>query len=173
MPYGVPAVATQPFSSLPLGDEGGGLVYSDMMAYTGDFTFAEFEAWAASPQMPGYGRWQIFEAGDYSFDEAMVWVRLIRTSPSIDLKLANLTFYADLPDIIDGGTETIGAAPANFTFNRAFYEPPDDNFNAVVRSGTGVKVVWSAISKTGFTAEIKDAAGTTVAGSFVWATRGI
>ena len=78
------------------------------------------------------------------------------------------TYNVDLPDIIKRGTETLAARNTTIDFDEAFYQVPEVTITMKGASGTVPVPNITAITKEGFSVELRNTSGTLVAGTISW-----
>lgn len=145
-------------------------VISDVLVDTGDLTEFDFEQLLRYQSAVGYERFRSFIPGDYDYQDALfktVLVSLNEDRPHVD----KLNVEVDVPDVFDRGRADIAVGGATIDFNRNFNVPPE--VQVTLKGGTVVatpKII--DITKTGFTVQLEDGAGGTVAGTVTWAAEG-
>lgn len=150
----------------------GGL--GDVELHAGSMVAAAFPAQAATKGPVGFDPFRPFYPGDYSFDRAVVHLRLTAPQPvGQRLSIPEARVNVDVPDALDRGVAPVTAGPTQIAFNRPFYTPPA--VTAVQRGGARVGAVRVlGVSATHFVAALYDvdAPDTAVAGEISFAAVG-
>jgi hypothetical protein len=131
-----------------------------------NLTTKDVDAIVTSGSPAGYAPFVPFMIGDYTFRNAIVKTS-ITTGNNVDARLSNLTITIDVPDVFDSGQASVLSTGSTITFNRAFTTPPDVTVTQISASAFGAARI-SAVTKTGFTVQVVNAANTGIAASIAW-----
>lgn len=153
----------------------GGAVLSDMVLAQNEMTPEEFKMILENGAAVGYSLFRDFIPGDYEYRHAM-FRAVLQSTTSDRAGLSGLTLIADVPDVTDRGTATIGAAQAEtgirVNFSRVFHIVPE----VVIQiTGGTVLAIPDVIGRDsgGFNVVLRNpTTGANVAGTFSWAAQG-
>ena len=121
---------------------------------------------------PTWGAWQRLSVGDYKGRglrfRAVLTSRNLMATPAVE----ELAITLDMPDRMDAGANVSSSTSGtSLTFSPAFKATP-----AIAVTGTnlasGDYAVITSQSRTGFTVQFKNSAGTGISRSFDWVARG-
>ncbi len=117
--------------------------------------------------------WAPWQNGDYTCRYFQIQMTLVRANTGQTIQCSALDYQANLPSVIDSGTNTVTVAASGIatTFVKTFHQTPV--VNITILSGSGIYAVASAISTTGFTTTLYNAAGVAQTGQFSWAANGV
>ena len=117
--------------------------------------------------------WRKFVVGDYTARGFKFYVYIERgDSPAQQVAIKSLSVTVDVPDRVEGKNNVaVSAAPMAVTFDRPFFATPAIAVTAE-NMATGDYVVITGKSRTGFTVEFKNSAGTSVARTMDWIAKG-
>ena len=121
-----------------------------------------------------WSAWAPWQLGDYTCRYFQIRMTLARGNIGDDIQCSDLTYYADLPDVDDFGSDTVSVAGSGkaITFNKTYHQAPVVDIS--ILSGTGVYAGFSSIpDTTGFTVKLYNTSGTAVTGDFAWKAHGI
>jgi hypothetical protein len=143
-------------------------VISDLAFASGDLTVEQFAALVSSPA--GYGPFSPFIPGELEYQKALAAIVLAGPLTAGRPRVNEWKLTVDVPDRTDGGTRSIPAAATFVPFKVRFFAPPE--VMVQLRGGsTGAPDIVS-ITDAGFYIQIKDTAGSLVAGDIVWSAVG-
>lgn len=143
---------------------------SDIDIVAGDISSADFlnKMLCASPS--DHSRFVPFVPSDYTFDLAMIRY-ILRTTTADQPRITKLIATADMPDIIDRGSNTLAAAQTTINFNKSYLVAPE--VTAVQKGGSSVAIPRVvSISTTSFDVILENTSGTAVAGDVSWTAVG-
>lgn len=156
-------------------------VFGDLAVYNTELPSRAMETDYALRGPIGFNDFRTFIAGEYNFQNAVIWMKLLAPEPfSQTLSITHAKLNVDVPDVRIGGTTNIPPGGAWVDFGRTFYSPP--NVVASCVRVTGVSVAPKAIvhddppvETTRFFVTVctGDDISNSVAGRIAWAASGI
>ena len=148
----------------------GRAVFSDMLISQGEFSTGEFEALLTDATGVGFTPFQSFMEGDLEYQRALMRATITSNS-STRLRVENLRHQVDVPDVFDSGSATLAPGGVRVNFSRRFYAVPE--VNVILKAGSVFAVPRvREIDLTGFTVEVFDKDGNSMAGLVSWAAHG-
>jgi hypothetical protein len=116
----------------------------------------------------GYSDFVRFMPGDYEYTKALVKLALEADLTSDRPMVDSWTYNVDLPDIIKRGNATLSAQNTTINFDEAFYQVPEVTITMKAASGAVPIPNITAVTKEGFSVELRNASGSLVAGTISW-----
>lgn len=121
---------------------------------------------------PTWSAWQVLGVGDYVARGFKFRARLTTSNPMATPLLEQLSVQADMPDrVAAAGNLTSAVGGDTISFSPAFYATPAISVSAA-NLASGDYAVITGRSRTGFTVQFRNSAGTGVARSYDWVARG-
>lgn len=163
------------FQKLSLIDEclsGFDFLISNLSFFTKNYSFNELESAATRPY--GYSNFQEFKVGEYDYEKAMIKVTVDSPNLNFSSAIDSLTLHVDIPDTDDRGVSSVNASDTYITFNKKYYNPPEEVALAIKGgvTGTALSPKLVSVDTEGFHVFITDSSGNMVAGQISWAAKG-
>lgn len=163
------------FSSLSIGPISGAL--GDLALYSGASQGASFATRWNKRGAVGFTDFATFDAGEYEFSEALVWLNLNVEAVERTFAITRAKLNVDVPDVIDSGEIDIPIGGQRVEFARFFYQIPKVVANFVAGSGLTTvprATVRADVDREGFyvTVHYGDDVTNSVAGRVHWVAQG-
>lgn len=111
------------FTKVAIGTDAGAI--SDLAFYSNFNEGAAFaNRWAFRGPI-GFGDFSAFVAGEYEFEDAVIWMRLNVEPVERVFAITRAKMNIDVPDVIDRGEAELPPGGAWINFSRVFFAPPD------------------------------------------------
>lgn len=151
-------------------------VLSDIRVQDHGMTLSEFNSSIERPS--GYNVFSEFKVGEYEYQDAMYRLVIRKSNMAANPLVYDYKIHVDIDDVKDRGTAVIPAEETKVYFNRHYYTDPEVVVNVI--SGTAGEIVIPYITEASgeddngryFKIVLKDATGTTVAGTISWNSNG-
>lgn len=121
---------------------------------------------------PTWSDWATLVVGDYKARAFEFRIILTSIVPEITPSITALSITIDMPDRVDAGSLTTAPGGTAVLFSPAFKSATPEVVITIVNGVTGDYPVLTAVSRTGFTIQIKDSTGTGVARDVTWHAKG-
>lgn len=156
-----------------------GAVLSNISIHDGELTLKQFLTNTKTP--PGYNEFVDYKVGDYEYEQALVRLVMQAGAAQSEPLLYDVNVHVDIDDVDDRGTAEVTdvSVPKRVYYNKRYYTPPE--VNITVKGGNTGSMVRSAMILTTsgsdelgryFEAELLDASGNRVVGTFSWVAKG-
>lgn len=109
----------------------------------------------------GYAPFKELVPGDFSYQNALIWISLVNSDPSLDVQIAAAKLRVDVPDIINRGEVTVGTGGFTVVYATPYKVLPD----VQVTQTSGTLAIPKVTGRTvvGFTVQLFDVTSPTTA----------